>query len=132
MPPFENVVADAEVIVTPEEATCGLRSTTEYCIQTQGIYRECRQCTNAESNEENAHPPKYLTDQHTEHSQTWWQSVTMREGVHRNDVNLTVNLGTRSCRTYNVSNLSSPSFSYKLKKISINYFATDPHQHVIL
>ena len=129
MPPFENVVADAEVTVTPDFATCGLRGVTEYCVQTQGIYRECDNCTD---DGEKAHPPKYLTDQHTEHSQTWWQSVTMREGVHRNDVNLTVNLGTHSCRTYNVSNLSSPSFSYNLKKISINYFATDPHQHVIL
>ena len=96
MPAFENVVADAEVIVTPNNATCGLRSPgiTEYCIQTQGIYRECDNCTSVEVDEEKAHPPSYLTDQHSEHSQTWWQSVTMNDGVHRDDVNLTVNLGT--------------------------------------
>ena len=97
MPPFENVVADAEVTVTPDFATCGLRGVTEYCIQTQGIYRECETCTDVEVDAEKAHPPKYLTDQHTEHSQTWWQSVTMLDSVHRHDVNLTVNLGTYEC-----------------------------------
>jgi hypothetical protein len=43
---------------------------------------------------EKKHPPEYLTDIHTHHNQTWWQSVTMLEDVHTQDINLTVNLGT--------------------------------------
>ena len=39
-----------------------------------------------------AHNTSYLTDIHTDQSQTSWQSVTMNENVHMTLVNLTVNL----------------------------------------
>ena len=92
MPPFENVVAEKMVNVTPVHMTCGLNEGVEheYCIQTQGIYRECDKCDNGDKK----HPPSYLTDVHTEFNKTWWQSVTMLEGVHEQEVHLTVNLGT--------------------------------------
>lgn len=91
MPPFENVVAEKMVNVTPVHMTCGLNEGVEheYCIQTQGIYRECDKCDNGDKK----HPPSYLTDVHTEFNKTWWQSVTMLEGVHEQEVHLTVNLG---------------------------------------
>jgi hypothetical protein len=92
MPPFENVVASKMVNVTPIQMTCGLRGINEYCIQTHGIYRECDLCDDTKT--EKRHPPEYLTDIHTDYNQTWWQSVTMLEDVHTQDINLTVNLGT--------------------------------------
>ena len=88
MPRFENVVSEKLVTVTPEQATCGLRNAAEYCIQTLGIYRECNVCDGTDP--ANSHPPKYLTDTQ---NNTYWQSVTMQEGVHMTGVNLTVNLG---------------------------------------
>ena len=91
MPPFRNVVAEKVVSVTPENATCGMRSKMEYCIQTHGIYRECDVC---DATGEKSHPSEYLTDTNEETNKTWWQSITMLEGVHLADVNLTVNLGT--------------------------------------
>ena len=91
MPPFENVVAAKPVVVTAPQMTCGLRSRTEYCIQTHGIYRECDYCDGGEADKR--HPPEYLTDIHTDYNKTWWQSVTMLEDVHTQEVNLTVNLG---------------------------------------
>jgi hypothetical protein len=38
MPPFENVVAEKKVAVTPEQMTCGLRSQNEYCIQVKKLH----------------------------------------------------------------------------------------------
>lgn len=92
MPAFENVVAGKSATVTPIQMTCGLRGLTEYCMQTNGIYRECDYCVDSEPTQR--HPPEYLTDIHEDFNQTWWQSVTMLEDVHTMDVNLTVNLGT--------------------------------------
>ena len=89
MPPFENVVANAKVTVSPEFSTCGLSSTSEFCVLKQK--GKCYNCS--DTTEGKRHPPKFLTDQHTEVNQTWWQSVTMFEGVHENEVNLTVNFG---------------------------------------
>merc|ERR1712088_1284563 len=40
-PPFENVVAEKMVSVSPENMTCGMKGPSDYCIQTHGIYREC-------------------------------------------------------------------------------------------
>lgn len=91
MPAFENVVFGKNVEVRPEQMTCGLRSRTEYCIQTHGIYRECDYCSDSEA--DRRHPPDFLTDIHEDFNQTWWQSVTMLEDVHTVNVNLTVNLG---------------------------------------
>ena len=94
MPPFENVVAQQLVTVTPEEMTCGLRSRTDFCVQTNGVYRECDFCQ--EDMADKRHPPSFLTDIHEDFNQTWWQSVTMLEDVHTRDVNLTINLGEAS------------------------------------
>ena len=96
MPPFENVVANKLVEVSPEEKTCGARVQSDYCIQTHGIYRECHTCTADGAGETEMHPPKYLTDVEQSdlaEEQTHWQSVTMLEDVHTQDINLTVNLG---------------------------------------
>ena len=83
-PPFQNVVANTEVRVSPEYATCGMKSPTRYCKQTMGIYKECDVCDN--NTPDKSHPPKYLTDTHdgaeTEQSKTWWQSITMNENIH--------------------------------------------------
>lgn len=95
MPAFENVVAQKPVEVTPVLMTCGMRSRTEYCIQTHGIYRECDFCEDSVAG--HRHPPEYLTDIHEDFNQTWWQSVTMLEDVHTQSVNLTVNLGMLCC-----------------------------------
>ena len=96
MPPFENIVHQKPVTVTPEAITCGLRSVTEFCVQTNGIYRECDYCQDGVPDKE--HPPRFLTDTHEDYNQTWWQSVTMQEDVHTYKVNLTVNLGeTQLC-----------------------------------
>lgn len=91
VPPFENAVAGKMVFVTPENKTCGLKGRTDYCIQTHGISKECDFCDG--NDPDRMHPATYLTDVHSETSKTWWQSVTMLEGVHLQDVNLTVNLG---------------------------------------
>lgn len=85
------MVAEKAVTVNPEEKTCGLRSPNEYCVQTHGIFRECDTCD--DSIQDKRHPPSYLTDVHTDFNQTWWQSVTMLEDVHTQNINLTVNLG---------------------------------------
>ena len=91
MPEFKNVAYNMPVNVTPVASTCGLRSRTDYCIQTHGVYRECDFCDN--NVEGKRHPPEYLTDLHEDFNASWWQSVTMVENVHYRDVNLTVNLG---------------------------------------
>ena len=79
------MVANREVSVSPDYATCGMKSPTNYCKQTLGIYKECDVCDN--NDPAKSHPPKYLTDTHsgteTEESKTWWQSITMNENVHR-------------------------------------------------
>ena len=76
-------MANTEVAVSPEYATCGTRegSPTKYCRQTMGIYRECDVCD--ASNPDKSHPPKYLTDTQDstdDTSKTWWQSITMEAG----------------------------------------------------
>ena len=91
MPEFKNVAYNMPVNVTPATSTCGLRSRTDYCIQTHGVYRECDFCD--DNVEDKRHPPEYLTDLHEDFNASWWQSVTMVENVHYRDVNLTVNLG---------------------------------------
>ena len=44
MPPFQNVISNAKVAVTPEEMTCGVAHQVEYCVQSGGYYRECQIC----------------------------------------------------------------------------------------
>ena len=99
MPAFINVVAKKLVKISPEEKTCGLRQVSEHCIQTHGIYRECHNCTAEDTADSMKHPPEYLTDVENStdvEDQTHWQSVTMLEDVHTQDINLTVSLGTLS------------------------------------
>ena len=79
------------MLVSPENMTCGIKSPSDYCIQTHGIYRECDRCD--ATSEEKAHKPEYLTDIHTESNPTWWQSTTMLENVHTQELKLTANLG---------------------------------------
>jgi hypothetical protein len=93
--------------VTPPETTCGMRSRTEYCIQTNGIYRECDFCEDTEPSKR--HPPEYLTDIHQDFNGTAWQSVTMLEDVHARSVNLTVNLG--KCNNRALSAASAAKFN---------------------
>ena len=64
MPEFTNVVYNMMVNVTPEHVTCGLRSRTDYCIQTHGVYRECDYCEDAV--EEKRHPPGAKFNKHLE------------------------------------------------------------------
>jgi len=100
MPPFKNVVAQKPVTVSPVEMTCGMRSGVQdkYCIQTGGYYRECDICDAFDNTK--SHNATSLTDIHTDLNQTWWQSVTMREGVHTTEVNLTVHLNKAYDITY--------------------------------
>ena len=79
------------VSVRPENMTCGMKSATQYCIQTHGIYRECHMCDS--SSDDTRHVPEFLTDIHKETNPTWWQSSTMLEDVHTQNINLTVSLG---------------------------------------
>lgn len=129
-PPFENVVAQKVVDVSPVHMTCGLKSDTkEYCLQTHGIYRECDICDDAD--EKKRHPPEYLTDIQEEQGDvsTWWQSVTMRHDVHLQPVHLTVNLGKAYDITYVRLKFHSPRpFSFAiLKKNRANPANLDPN-----
>jgi len=89
-PPFKNVVAGKPVKVTPMDMTCGTARPTTYCTQTGSYRRECEECDAYIP--EKAHNAEYLTDIHSDNNQTWWQSVTMADNVHMNEVNLTINL----------------------------------------
>ena len=79
------------VSVSPENMTCGMKGPSDYCIQTHGIYRECDICD--ASVDDKAHTSSHLTDIHTESNPTWWQSTTMLENVHTQELMLTVGLG---------------------------------------
>ena len=79
------------VSVSPENMTCGMKGPSDYCIQTHGIYRECDICD--ASVDDKAHTSLHLTDIHTESNPTWWQSTTMLENVHTQELMLTVGLG---------------------------------------
>jgi len=105
-PPFENVAAEKLVLVSPENMTCGIKNPSDYCIQTHGIYRECDRCD--ATSEEKAHKPEYLTDIHTESNPTWWQSTTMLENVHTQELKLTANLGKAYDITYVRLKFQSP------------------------
>ena len=102
-PPFENVVAEKTVSVSPENMTCGMKGPSDYCIQTHGIYRECDICD--ASVDDKAHTSLHLTDIHTESNPTWWQSTTMLENVHTQELMLTVSLG-------NIRNLAVIEFKF--------------------
>lgn len=80
-------------------------------LKTHGIYRECDICDDNVA--EKRHPSEYLTDIHTDYNQTWWQSVTMLEDVHTQEVNLTVHLGKKLVEVMG-SNTAASSFSFLL------------------
>jgi len=126
MPPFKNVISNADVQVDPPHMTCGIRQAAQYCLQTGGYYRECQICDAYDPSR--SHNATYLTDIHTDQNQTSWQSVTMDENVHMTLVNLTVNMRKAFDITYVRLKFSSPrpeSFAI-YKKIRNEPWKPDP------
>ena len=59
MPPFQNVISNAKVAVSPEEMTCGVAHQVEYCVQSGGYYRECQICDSTQPDKVSS--PQYPT-----------------------------------------------------------------------
>lgn len=97
VPEFVNAAFNLTVDATN---TCGLTGAQEFCLQTgvTGVKKSCGHYCDA-SNDQQRHPPSFMTDFNTHNFWTWWQSETIAE---RRDewltkrlqpVNLTLNLG---------------------------------------
>ena len=87
MPPFKNAAYNKQVQATN---TCGVGKRTQYC----SLARRS-QCAWCDANTpELKHPPKYMTDFHSNFDATWWQSDSMFDGMQNpTEVNITLNLG---------------------------------------
>ena len=88
MPEFVNAAFGASVHATN---TCGVINETNYCLQTgvTGVNKACFKCNSHGDN----HPPEFMTDFNNQDDWSWWQSITMLEGVqYPNTVNITLNL----------------------------------------
>merc|ERR1719362_2784822 len=83
-----------------------MKGPSDYCIQTHGIYRECDICD--ASVDDKSHASSHLTDIRTESNPTWWQSTTMLENVHTQELMLSVGLGKAYDITYVRLKFQSP------------------------
>ncbi|GJQ78719.1 putative laminin subunit [Trypoxylus dichotomus] len=92
IPEFENAAFNLQMEASN---TCGDNGPIEYCVQSgYSSNKSCDVCY------PNQHHAAYLTDFHSGENQTWWQSDTMLEGIHWNQVNLTLHLGKAFDITY--------------------------------
>ena len=108
--------------------TCGIKDNvpTQYCIQTHGIYRECDVCQKDKADKR--HMPEFLTDVHEESNPTWWQSVTMLEDVHTQEVKLTIRLGNHRVEPHFYSVIRSRNNNCKLQSINFLCFVITEYQ----
>ena len=102
VPEFVNAAFNLTVDATN---TCGLTGPQEFCLQTgvTGVRKSCGHFCDA-GNEQQRHPPSFMTDFNNQNYWTWWQSETMSErrdewlGTRIQPVNLTLHLGNaESC-----------------------------------
>lgn len=97
VPEFVNAAFNLTVDATN---TCGLTGPQEFCLQTgvTGVRKSCGHLCDA-ANEQQRHPPSFMTDFNNQNYWTWWQSETMSErrdewlGTRMQPVNLTLHLG---------------------------------------
>lgn len=98
VPEFVNAAFNLTVDATN---TCGLTGPQEFCLQTgvTGVKKSCGHLCDA-GNEQQRHPPSFMTDFNNQNYWTWWQSETMLErrdewlGTRQQHVNLTLHLGS--------------------------------------
>ncbi|KAF7638707.1 putative effector protein [Meloidogyne graminicola] len=92
----QNIAYQKNIEISPPEFTCGVKNISNFCLQYGNICivsNVCDICDN--NNYSKSHPPSFLTDFNDPHSETWWQSITMEEGINQNNniINLTLKLG---------------------------------------